>query len=80
MNKSELTKVERYMRKTFSNHSIRIVARPRKDDSAEVFVGDEFIGVLFLDDDDGESLVQLPDGDPGRGPRGLTRLRCVAGH
>ncbi len=54
VNKTDLTKVESYMRKTFSNASIRVVARPRKDDSAEVFVGDEFIGVLFLDDEEGD--------------------------
>ena len=54
MDKTELAKVERYMRKTFANHSIRIVARPKKDDSAEVYLGEEFIGVLFLDDEEGD--------------------------
>ena len=28
--------------------------RPRKTDSAEVYVGEEFIGVLFLDDEEGD--------------------------
>ena len=54
MNKTELAKVERYLRQTFANHSLRVVARPKKEDSAEVYVGDEFIGVLFLDDEDGD--------------------------
>ena len=54
MDKSELAKIERFLRRTFANHSIRVVARPRKDDSAEVYVGEEFIGVLFLDDEDGD--------------------------
>lgn len=54
MNKTELTKVERYLRQKFANHSLRVVARPKKEDSAEVYVGDEFIGVLFLDDEDGD--------------------------
>jgi len=54
VDKTELAKVERYMRKTFANHSIRIVARPKKDDSAEVYLGEEFIGVLFLDDEEGD--------------------------
>ena len=26
--------------------------RPKKDDSAEVYIGEEFIGVLFVDDED----------------------------
>jgi hypothetical protein len=30
------------------------VPRPKKDDSAEVYIGDEFIGVLFVDDEDAE--------------------------
>jgi len=30
--------------------------RPRKDDSAEVYIGDEFIGVLFKDDEDPNDL------------------------
>ena len=31
-----------------------MVPRPKKDDSAEVYIGEEFIGVLFLDDEDGD--------------------------
>ncbi|NNM73256.1 DUF3126 family protein [Enterovirga aerilata] len=54
MDKSELAKIERFMRRTFANHSIRVVARPRKTDSAEVFVGEEFVGVVFVDDEDGD--------------------------
>ncbi len=52
--KSEMAQVERYLRQTFANHSIRVVGRPKKDDSAEVYIGDEFVGVLFLDDEDGD--------------------------
>ena len=33
--------------------------RPRKEDSAEVYVGEEFIGVLFRDDDEGEISYQF---------------------
>jgi hypothetical protein len=54
VNKTELAKVERYLRQKFANHSLRVVARPKKDDSAEIYVGDEFLGVLFLDDEDGD--------------------------
>ncbi|CAH1659287.1 MULTISPECIES: DUF3126 family protein [Chelatococcus] len=54
MDKTELAKIERFLRRTFANQSIRVVARPRKTDSAEVYVGEEFLGVLFLDDEDGD--------------------------
>ena len=54
VDKSEMAKVERYLRQTFANHSIRVVGRPKKTDSAEVYIGEEFVGVLFLDDEDGD--------------------------
>ncbi|MGJ3262997.1 DUF3126 family protein [Salinarimonas rosea] len=59
MTKSELAKVESYLRRTFANHSITVRARPKKDDSAEVYIGDEFIGVLFLDDEDEDRSYQF---------------------
>ncbi|MBB3971962.1 DUF3126 family protein [Hansschlegelia beijingensis] len=54
MEKRELERVQTYMRKLFQNQTVRVVARPRKDDSAEVYLGDEFVGVLFRDDEDGD--------------------------
>jgi hypothetical protein len=50
----ELKKIERYLQRLFGNSSIAIKARPRKDDSAEVYIGDEFIGVIYRDDEDDE--------------------------
>lgn len=52
MDVQEIRKVEAYMRKVFGNARIRVVPRPRKDDSAEVYIGEEFIGVLSVDDED----------------------------
>jgi hypothetical protein len=54
VNKAELQKVESYLRRTFSNAGIQVKARPKKTDSAEVYIGDEFIGIVFLDDEDGD--------------------------
>jgi hypothetical protein len=50
----EITRLQIYLRRLFRLEAIRVVRRPRKDDSAEVFIGDEFIGVIFRDDEDGE--------------------------
>jgi hypothetical protein len=36
-----------------------VEARPNKKDSAEVMVGDEFIGVVSRDDEDGEVCYQF---------------------
>ncbi len=49
-----MEKVQTYLRKTFGNQTLRVVARPRKMDSAEIYLGEEFIGVLFRDDEDGD--------------------------
>jgi hypothetical protein len=54
VDKAELQKVETYLRQTFSNAAIKVLARPKKNDSAEVYIGDEFIGIVFLDDEDGD--------------------------
>jgi len=48
----DIKKLENYMRGLFGNPRIRVVPRPKKDDSAEVYIGDEFIGVMFVDDED----------------------------
>jgi Protein of unknown function (DUF3126) len=50
----EVRKLDAYLKKLFGNARIRVVPRPKKEDSAEVYVGDEFIGVLFIDDEDDE--------------------------
>ncbi len=52
MDVTEIRKVESYLRRLFENQKIRIVPRPKKQDSAEIYIGEEFIGVLFVDDED----------------------------
>ena len=52
MTPDEIFKLENYLQKTFKLPSIQVRQRPQKDDSAEVYIGEEFIGVLFRDDDD----------------------------
>ena len=54
MELQEIRKLESYMRRLFGNTQIRVVPRPKKDDSAEVYIGKEFVGVLFIDDEDEE--------------------------
>ena len=54
MDKSEIKRVEKYLRDRFKMPAICVHMRAIKDDSAEVNIGDEFIGVIFKDDEDGE--------------------------
>jgi hypothetical protein len=50
----ERERVETYLRARFNQPKISVRARPRKDDSAEVYIGEEFAGVLSRDDEDGD--------------------------
>ena len=50
----EVRKIDAYLKRLFNNPRMRVVPRPKKDDSAEVYIGEEFIGVLFVDDEDNE--------------------------
>jgi Protein of unknown function (DUF3126) len=54
LNPEELVKLTNYLRTKFELPSIQVKKRPQKEDSAEVYIGDEFIGVLFRDEEDGE--------------------------
>jgi hypothetical protein len=54
VDKTELAKLEAYLRRTFSNHNISVRARLKKTDSAEVYLADEFIGIIHVDDEDGD--------------------------
>jgi len=54
VDKSEISRLQSYFRKQFRLDTITVQARPNKDDSAEVNIGDEFIGVLFKDEEEGE--------------------------
>jgi hypothetical protein len=50
----EIRKLESYIRRLFGNARLRVVPRAKKDDSAEVYIGEEFIGLLFVDDEEDE--------------------------
>ena len=52
MNPDEIRKLEAYLQKKFELPKLIVRARPKKDDSAEVYIGEEFIGVIYRDDDD----------------------------
>jgi len=50
----EIRKLNAYFKRVFQNPQIDVKARPRKEDSAEVYVGDEFIGLVYKDEEDGD--------------------------
>ncbi|ESQ79839.1 DUF3126 family protein [Asticcacaulis sp. YBE204] len=56
MNPVELTKVQNYLTKTFGTKGLDVRARKQKD-SAEVYIGEEFIGVIYVDEDEEGSYM-----------------------
>ena len=76
MTRGELWRLEKYLRNLFRLDTITVVERPKQQDSVEVHVGGEFIGVLFKDEEDGEisyafnmAILEqdLPEPPAGRG-------------
>ena len=51
-----------YLRGKFDNEKIRVVPRPKKTDSLEVYLSEEFIAVLFLEIEKGRRsyILELP--------------------
>ncbi len=51
----EISKIQTFLRNKFGTDRITIMARKKADDSAEVMIGGEFIGVVYKDTEDGET-------------------------
>ncbi|MFZ0846137.1 MAG: DUF3126 family protein [Pseudolabrys sp.] len=51
-----------YLRRKFENDQIRVVTRPKKLDSVEAYLGEEFLGVLFLENEKGRKsyIFEVP--------------------
>jgi len=53
VNQEEIRKLEAYFKRVL-NPMLVVRARPKKDDSAELYLEDEFLGIIYLDDEDGD--------------------------
>ena len=57
----DIKKLDAYLKRKFDSERIRVVPRLKKKDSAEVYVGEEYVGVLFFDEKDASSaFFELP--------------------
>ena len=57
----DIKQLDAYLKRKFDNERVRVVPRVKKKDSAEVYVGEEYIGVLFFDEKDARSsFFELP--------------------
>ncbi len=72
MQPSEIQRVQHYLREKFQRPNLKLIPQKGKEDSAEVYLGDEFIGVIYRDEEEGELSydfhmsildIDLPDPD-----------------
>ena len=57
-----IKRLDAYLKRKFDNAAIRVVPRAKKQDSLEIYLGEEFIGVLFVDDEKqrGSYILEMP--------------------
>ena len=67
LDKSELEKVQNYLRRLFGNPEIKLAPRMQREDMAEVYIGGELNGMLTLDTEDGDRSYNLQIGVPETG-------------
>lgn len=58
MNKEEILRLEAYLKEKM-HPGLRVLARKETDDSVEVYLGAEFLAVVYKDDEDGEVSYQF---------------------
>jgi hypothetical protein len=58
----QIKRLDAYLKRKFDNEAIRVVPRAKKRDSLEAYLGEEFIGVLFVDDEKGHRsyILEMP--------------------
>lgn len=54
MTPNEIARLQAYLQGKFDNNMIKLVRRPKAGDSVEMMLGEEFIGIIYKDDDEGE--------------------------
>ena len=59
MSPNEIAKLQAYLQGKFNNNMIKLMRRPKAADSVEMMIGDEFIGVAYRDEDEGEVSYSL---------------------
>lgn len=51
---TEVSRLQAYLQEKFSHNGIALKMREKANDSVEVILNGEFIGVIYKDDEDGE--------------------------
>jgi hypothetical protein len=54
VNHAEIIKLQKFLQTKFNNRNIDVRPRGKLNDSVEVYIGDESIGLIHVDDEDGD--------------------------
>ena len=59
MKKEEVTGLEKYLRRSLGSPTLKLKPVPKKDDMLELHREDEFLGLVYRLEDDGELSYEL---------------------
>jgi hypothetical protein len=54
MNHPEIIKLQKFLQQKFNNRNLDVRPRNKQNDSVEVYLGEEFLGLIYVDDEDGD--------------------------
>ena len=54
LNHPEIIKLQTYLQQKFNNRGLDVRPRAKQNDSVEVYLGEEFLGLIYVDDEDGD--------------------------
>ena len=57
MQDQDIQRIEAHLKRTFANQAVSLKKRPKQKDSCEVYVGEEFVGVVYQDEDEDGSFM-----------------------
>ncbi len=57
LKEQDIKRIEAHLKRTFGNPHINLRPRPKQKDSAEVYMDQEFIGVIYEDEDEDGSFM-----------------------
>jgi hypothetical protein len=57
VDEKDAKRIEAHLKRTFGNPHINLKARPKQKDSMEVYMDQEFIGVIYEDEDEDGSFM-----------------------
>ena len=57
MQDQDIQRIEAHLKRTFGAAGLALKKRPKQKDSCEVYVGEEFVGVVYQDEDEDGSFM-----------------------